>query len=386
MGEINHAQQGFAPAYSGKVTISDLAESLELPKGTVSKALNGYGDISELTKARVTEAADKLGYRPLGHAQAIRTGRIKSVGLVLQTDEHDGYGIFLRDFLAGISQHSSAEGWTLTVASAGSQEEFEEVASRLVEQRKVDGFILPRPRVNDPRYLFLKTMGIPSVLFGRIDPDAKSDDPMAAWYDIDGESLFASAVRRMWDFGHLRIGFVGAPDCYTFAHFRKAGYLQGLAEVGLPFDDDLVVADARTREDGAQAARRLLSLSEPPTAIIYSTDEAALGVYQVATDFGLRLGQDLSLSAYDGTILGQHMHPPLTSFRVDMCEAGAQLSSILVGLTEGESPDNLRKIAAAELVEGRTDGPPSLTSQDLAAHISLHTDQLNIISQPIGEI
>jgi len=72
-----------------RVTISDVSEALGLTKSTVSRALNGYADISESTRLRVRRAADKMGYRPLSHAQAIRTGRTKSLGLVIQMADHD---------------------------------------------------------------------------------------------------------------------------------------------------------------------------------------------------------------------------------------------------------------------------------------------------------
>ena len=370
MGESGQFPRTVAGANSSRVTISMLADSLDLSKGTVSKALNGYGDVSELTKARVAEAADRLGYRPLGHAQAIRTGRIKSVGLVLQLEEHDGYGFFLRDFLAGISQATSARGWTLTVASASSHGEFEDVASRLVEQRKVDGFILPRTQLNDSRYVFLSRMGVHSVLFGRLWQGSEDRDPEASWYDIDGEFAFADAVLRMKRHGHRRIGFVGAPEEYTYAHIRKAGYLLGLSEAGLETDDSLIIPDMRTREDGERATEILLSLPEPPTAIIFSTDETATGAYSAAARLGLKLGRDLSISAYDGAARGSFMIPSLSSYRVDMGEAGSRLSSLLISRVEGAPPDSLREVAAAQFVKGGTDGPPALSPHELAERAS----------------
>ena len=86
---------------------SYLKNELGLAKGTVSRALNGYPDISESTRQRVKHAAEVMGYSPLSHAQAIRTGVVRSIGLVLQTSEHDGHRPFLASFLAGISEAAS---------------------------------------------------------------------------------------------------------------------------------------------------------------------------------------------------------------------------------------------------------------------------------------
>ena len=356
---------------SGRVTIDDLAASLGLAKGTVSRALNGYDDISKQTKTKVAAAARELGYRPLGHAQAIRTGRIRSIGLILQTDEHDGYGPFLRDFLAGISQQTSALGWTLTVASATSHSDFEAVAARLVDQRKVDGFILPRTLLNDARYRFLRELGVHSVLFGRVGFGIKGADDGASWFDIDGEQAFAEAVRRLAGFGHRRIGFVGAPEEYNYAHIRRRGYIRGLAEAGLPLDIEIALANVRTRKDGRQATRKLLHLPEPPTAFVFATDETALGAYDAAMDLRLALGRDFSVISYDGAARGGYMMPALTTFRVNLNEAGSRLASFLVRRVEGEPPESLRELTPAKLVEGGTDGPAALSSAELAARVFL---------------
>lgn len=77
-------------ARPGRTKIIDLARNLGLTKGTVSRALNGYSDISEVTRARVKAEAARMGYTPLSHAQAIRTGQVRSLGLVLETSQHDG--------------------------------------------------------------------------------------------------------------------------------------------------------------------------------------------------------------------------------------------------------------------------------------------------------
>ncbi|MEL7416496.1 MAG: LacI family DNA-binding transcriptional regulator, partial [Pseudomonadota bacterium] len=131
-----------------RVTISDVADALGVTKSTVSRALNGYPDISERMRRRVKTAVAELGYRPLAQAQAIRTGRARALGLVLQIDEHDGHRPFLTDFLAGVSEAASAAMWSLTVSTARSTEDTQDTLGRLVEERKADGFILPRTYID----------------------------------------------------------------------------------------------------------------------------------------------------------------------------------------------------------------------------------------------
>ena len=112
-----------ASGLPSRVTISDVADALGVAKGTVSRALNNYPDISESTRRRVQRTADAMGYRPLAQAQAIRTGRSRAIGLVLQNDIVGAQRPFLSDFLAGVSKTASEASWTITVAmSAGGEE------------------------------------------------------------------------------------------------------------------------------------------------------------------------------------------------------------------------------------------------------------------------
>jgi hypothetical protein len=111
--------------------------------------------------------AERMGYRPMAQAQAIRTGRARSLGLVLNAGRSDAHKPFLTDFLDGISRAASEESWTLTVATA--EDEADEVATmaRLVDERKVDGFILPRTKTRDARIALLRARDVPFILYGR---------------------------------------------------------------------------------------------------------------------------------------------------------------------------------------------------------------------------
>lgn len=352
-----------------RVTISDVARALDLTKGTVSRALNGYSDISESTRLRVAKKAEAMGYRPLSHAQAIRTGRVRAIGLVLQTSEHDAHGPFLTDFLAGVTRAASDAGWSLTVSTATDDANMIEVMGRLIAEKKADGFILPRTRVDDPRVDFLAREGVPGVLYGRTaygDPDAGK--PLS-WYDILGEDAMRDAVLRFAKMGHQRIGFVGGGHGYNYAPLRRDGYLAGLHKAGLPIDETLMTTGARMPEDGARATHELLAHDQPPTAIVFATDKPALGAWSAAKELGLTIGRDVSVIGYDGIPEGAYAEPGLTTFSVDSQRAGARLAELLIQLCLGNNEHPLKEHAPASLVVRGSDGPPRLSSEELAAHL-----------------
>ncbi|MFY0681563.1 MAG: substrate-binding domain-containing protein [Thalassovita sp.] len=339
-----------------RVTIQDLAEALNLTKGTVSRALNGYPDISEVTRLRVRKAAAQMDYRPLSHAQAIRTGQVRSIGLVLQVNEHDGHRPFVADFLAGLSEAVSRRDWTLTVATAESDEATLALLAKLSDERKADGFILPRTKVDDPRITFLRDEKIPFVLYGRT-----GNEEGCSWYDIESELAIQDAVQRLTALGHTRIGFVPGAPGYTYADLRLRGYKDGIRIAGLERDNNLITAPALNQKDGAEAARALLSLSDPVTAIVYSVDRAAFGAYTVAQEQGLKIGKDLSLIAYDGVPEGTLFEPGLSTFQVGTRKAGEQLADLLIQQIQGAEPEKLRALARAKFLDRGSHGPAPKT-------------------------
>ncbi|WP_249777850.1 LacI family DNA-binding transcriptional regulator [Pontivivens nitratireducens] len=337
-----------------RVTISDVSEALGLTKSTVSRALNGYADISESTRLRVRRAADKMGYRPLSHAQAIRTGRTKSLGLVIQMADHDAQRPFLAEFLSGLSQGASEEGWTLTIAASDSPETTFETFRTMIADRKADGFILPRTMSDDPRVKLLRASGIPFVLFGRCE-----DPAGCAWYDVLGEDAMQDAVRHLVALGHRRIGFINGGMQYTYGHLRREGFLTAMAEAGLKIEPEHMRENAVTIRDGEGRAHEILGSSPAPTAIVCAVDMAALGVYRAAAARGLQIGRDLSVISYDGIQDGAHVTPQLTTYSVDYTHSGRRLSALLIRRVMGEPVETLRETAQARFLNRGSTGPPA---------------------------
>ena len=353
MGQSSNTGMNKVGNAKPRVTIKDVAQALSLSKSTVSRALNDYSDISQSTRLKVRKTAEQLGYRPMAQAQAIRTGLIRSLGLVLNVGGDGSHRPFLTNFIDGISQRASRENWTLTVATAQSSEGVLETIERLSDERKVDGFILPRTRAVDPRVQFLRDHSIPFIMFGRTQ-----EDHGCGWYDVKGELAMEQAVLRLAGLGHRRIAFINGLERYMYARLRLGGFRLGMEKAGLAINNGLLRKDAVTEQDGRREGAALLELEEPPTAIVCAIDRAALGVYRAAQKRGLTIGRHLSIIAYDGISEGAYASPPLTSFAVDNREAGERLADLLIKRIRGAAPETLRQLGEAKLIERASDGPP----------------------------
>lgn len=349
-----------------RVTIQALAKELGLSKSTVSRALNGYPDISDATKRRVSETALKVGYHPSSQARGLRSGRTHAVGLVLDMDSGNTHRPFLSNFLDGISRYLSERNWTLSVATAEGMSGMVATHRKLLLDHKVDGFIVPRNSHTDGRLQLLSKAKVPFVVYGR----GESSDRFP-YFDILSEDSMRQAVSRLAAFAHRRIAFVGGHVDANYQVIRRAGFERGMREAQLPFDPQLCSQHAVTEEQGRQAALALWQLAEPPSAIVCAMDRAALGACEAATELALQLGRDVSVIGYDGIPEGQYASPKLTSFAVDNHHAGASLARLLLNHIEDEDQplEQRHELQAAQLIVGNTDGPAALQPHQLAERL-----------------
>ena len=338
---------------SKRTSLKDLAKALRLSEGTVSRALNGYADISPATVERVRIAARELDYRPNHAARRLATGVAEAVAYVIEQDHGSIAEPFVAEMLEGLNESLSRRGWDLLVSHSPTAESDPHTISRLIESGKVSGIVLSRPFKHDARIDLLRSAGFPFVVHGR-----SIDCGDYAWYDIDNERAYREAVAYLVGLGHRRIGFVGAPLHYSFAQARLDGYRQGLGEAGLDVDEARVAITELTDDGGERAAGDLLDAAAPPTALVCVTDMQALGALAAVRARDLVPGREVSVIGYDGLNFARHANPPLTTFAQPLTQAGRELGDIVLALIDGDEPTRHQRLRRADLVVRESVGPP----------------------------
>lgn len=335
-----------------RTTLKDLAKALDLTEGTVSRALNGYSDISARTVKRVEIAATELGYKPNQNARRLATGVAEAIAYVIPQNHSSLAEPFVSQLLQGIDDSLSRRGWDLLVSHARSAEDESEKINRLITSGRVGGVVLSRPFRNDARIKLLQKAKFPFVVHGR---SASSES--YAWYDIDNELAFYTAVDHLLSLGHTRIGLVGAPLYYNFAYQRLEGYKKALAESGVAYDESMVVITEMNDDAGESAAANLLDSDNPPTAFLCMSDTQAIGVLAAVRARGLTAGQDISVMGYDGLKIGRHTNPPLTTMSQPLAQSGRELGDMLLAIIDGDDPTKHQILKRAELLLRKSDGP-----------------------------
>lgn len=339
-----------------RTTLKDVAKAVELTEGTVSRALNGYSDISASTVKRVEQAAIRLGYKPNQTARRLATGVVEAVAFVIPQNHSSLAEPFVSQLLQGIEDSLSRRGWDLLVCHARNAEEESEKINRLITSGRVGGVVLSRPFRNDARIKLLQKANFPFVVHGR-----SADSDSYAWYDIDNELAFLTAANHLVELGHERIGFIGAPMYYNFAYMRLEGYKQALANNNIAYDESIVVITEMTDDAGESAAANLLDSNKPPTAFLCVSDTLAIGVLAAVRSRGLEAGQDISVIGYDGLKIGRHTNPPLTTMSQPLAQSGRELGDMLLAIIDGDDPCDLQILKRAELLLRKSDGPLKTT-------------------------
>lgn len=339
------------------VNLKTLAAHLGLTVSTVSRALNDYADISPATRERVKQAADELGYRPNQNARRLSIGTPETVCYLMPRQTGPTAQPFVSQLLAGLGEALNERNWDLLVSQADASLGDLSNIERLVKSGRIAGLVISRPLKNDPRVKLMQDLGCPFVVHGRTE---SCDD--YAWFDIDGEDAFVTAVNHLALLGHRRIGFIGAPLQYQFAQERLDGYLRGLNHNGLERDPELVQIAEFNDDGGTAAAGLLLDLATPPTAMVCVTDMMAFGALEAVRTRNMMPGRDVSVIGYDGLQFGKHANPPLTTMAQPQARAGRRLGDMLLAIIDGADPTKFQELQRAHLVQRNTDGPVNVTA------------------------
>ncbi len=335
--------------------LKDLARELGLSQTTVSRALNGYPEVNEQTRARVLEASKRLGYRPNSSARRLATGRAGAIGAVLPTDDGPLTDPHFVEFLAGVGERLSEGDFDILLSPARSDEN--DVYRQLASGTRVDAIILSSPRVRDARVDLLNELEIPFILHGRTEADSDY-----AWLDIDNIGAFHHATSYLMDVGHRRIALINGASGYTFARHRELGFRRAFRERGLAVEERYITAGTMTEEVGFSLAMELLQIDPRPTAFIVSSMTVTLGVIRALRASELELGRDVSLIAHDDVIPyvnADRMVPPVSTTRSSIRAAGARVAELTLEMLDGRASDDIQEVWPVELIIRGTTGPPS---------------------------
>ncbi|GAA1856011.1 LacI family DNA-binding transcriptional regulator [Asanoa iriomotensis] len=310
------------------VTIGDVAAASGVSPTTVSHVFSGRRPINATTRQHVEEVARRLGYRPNGVAQSLRTRRTNTVMVVVP----DITNPFYPDFARGVQDVVGPAGYHCLFCNTDAREAEELALLEVAMSRRLDGLIFNGFRVPDSELLPVTEAGLAVVNLGSVPlPDSTIDSVC-----FENPPAIAEATRFLVERYGPSIAFIYAEAEARVGKVRRAGFEEACRELGVRLGPDDVVLTEFTRDGGVEGMRRLLDRPDPPRSVQCANDMIAFGAMDVARERGLRIPEDVAIVGFDDVFPATLVSPRLTTVRTDARRFGAEAGRLLLSRMTGE--------------------------------------------------
>ena len=308
---------------SERANIRDVAARAGVAVKTVSRVLNGHRYVRDETRERVEAAMRELEFRPSIAARILSGAKSHQIALIY--DNHSPY--YMHQIQIGCWARCHEEGIRLLAQPVDvADPRIGDQVRGLVSETHVDGIVLSSPVTDcDPVLRALEAMDVPFV---RISPG--TNHALTSSVFMDDAQAADDMTTHLINLGHRRIGFIKGHPNHMASGDRQFGYRRALDRAGISYEPQLVCEGEFDFDSGVAAARVLLDLDEPPTAIFASNDDMAAGVLAEAHDRGIELPRELSVAGFDDTTLARTVWPPLTTIHQPMAELARTATDLLL--------------------------------------------------------
>jgi len=343
------------------IGIRDVAAAAGVSISTVSNVLNGHDRrMRPDTKQRVLDAIERLSYRPSAIARQFRTGQTRTIGLVVPSVANPFWGAMAHQ----IERAAMSAGYGVLFCNAERDVAAEKRYAEMLLTSGVRGVILGSSPLSFEPFADLARQGLIIAAFDRSPPYA--DGIVACSASIDNQLAGRLAAQHLIGLGHRRIGFISGPIRTASRLARLEGIRDALGRTGLELDPALLwqgplshgYGDAEGSELGRIAIREMLSLENPPTAVMTINDMYALGCLAGARDLGYSVPGDLSLVGFDDLTLAAIASPPLTTIRQPLELLAQNLVRGLIARLEGKTEGVTHYQAVPEFLVRASTGEP----------------------------
>jgi LacI family transcriptional regulator len=325
-----------------RITISEVAREAGVSTMTVSRVLNGRGEITQETRARVQAIIEKLGYRPNSLARNLKTQTTQTLGLIVP----DITNPFFPEFVKGAEDKAAELGYAMILCDFGRNSAHEKRALQLLEDKRVDGLILCSSGLPDEELIALLRNQRSVVLFDRlVEPGIAG---VVRVDDIYGGML---AANHLIAIGRRKLGILSGPKYYLGSAQRRYGFLSASDSRK---DKPHVLSESPCEPDengGYEVAKVLLTAHPDIDGLFCFNDLVALGALQAAGELGIQVPRQLAIIGFDDIRLARLTSPQLTTIRVDKYGLGVGSVELLLKRLQLQSAeDNSEVVFRPELV------------------------------------
>jgi DNA-binding LacI/PurR family transcriptional regulator len=309
-------------------TINDVCKLAGVSKATVSRVMNGTGQVKESTAKVVLQAMEQLSFKPNRLAQALANNSSNSIGLILSDFSGDYFGTILKQAAKG----AEVAGKQLIVTDGHDDHLREIEAIDSLVEHCCDAIVLYSRSLSQQDLSNIKArINIPLVIINR----QLEDKSINAVY-FDQESIAKLAVNQLLDLNHKKIAYITSPLDASTGQLRLKAYKEALMVADIVPNEALIVEGKHTMVSGYQACQNLLATGIQFTALFASNDEMAIGAMKALTEAGKMIPDDISIIAIDDSPPAQFVMPTLSSVELPVKELTDTAMKIALDLAAGK--------------------------------------------------
>lgn len=315
-------------------TIRDVARRAQLSVATVSRALNGFHNVSEQARLRVSEAVRELGYVPHAGARSLSLARTSAIGVVLP----DLHGEFFSEIVRGMDREASRSGYLLLLSNL--HDGCGQASNALQAMRgRVDGLIVMAPHLAAEELREALPSGLPSIMINSREGSGRS-----AAIHLDNRAGVRAVVDHFVALGRNRLVHIAGPNGNIDADERAAAFREQCSVRGLDYE---ILQGDFAEASGERLVSELLSRGHDFDALFAANDNMAIGALQALRSAAIRVPADVALVGFDDIPLARHLG--LTTVSVRIAELGARAIRRLIDAL-AEDDDGADELHAPELV------------------------------------
>ena len=334
------------------LTIRDIAVVAGVSPATVSLVLNGKGEISGVTRARVLEAVAGLNYVPRSTKSGVEAGdtlRFLKIAKHGHTVNRD-HSVFISDYIDGMSAEATRRNYTLEVVSFEGQP-VSAIAESLAGA-SISGVIALGTELSEQDIRLIQGLGLPTVFI-----DTFYDVIEANFVDMNNEDAVYKVLSRLQKLGFERIGFVASHVDTTNFRLRQDAFFKNMTRLGLKVREADVISVESTYEGAYADTRSLLQTGADLAECYFCTNDViAYGFIKALKEGGFRIPDDVSIIGFDNLPLSATMDPSLTTIDVSKRKIGYLAVTVLDDLINASEPQPPVKIlVGAELIARSSD-------------------------------
>ena len=315
--------------YRKHTSLKDLAQALGVSIPTVSRALKDSPEISRELCAKAKALAKEMNYRPNPFAMSLRKNAPRIIGVIVP----DIVTHFFASILNGIENMAIANGYFVIITTSHESYEHEKRNIENLVNMRVEGIIacLSQETTDFSHISALKDINMPLILFDRVCLTDQFSSVIA-----DGAQSAQIATQHLLDNGSKRVAFIGGANHLDIVKRRKHGYLEALRENRIPIEKELVVCRKIDYEEGKIATETLLSLPQPPDAILAMNDTLAFAAMEVIKNHGLRIPNDVAIIGYTDEQHANYVEPKLSAVSHQTYKMGETACQLLIDQIKGD--------------------------------------------------